>query len=93
MYQQLKLVSELESDLQDTVGWGRKLFIDFGAKKTQFISFDHLSNSGANNVKIMGQDLSENHLSRCWVSLFLLNWIRTLTLLLLLKLPLRKSGL
>ena len=34
IWQQLELVSGLESDLQDTVGWGRKWLDDFNAGKT-----------------------------------------------------------
>ena len=34
IWQQLELVSGLESDLQDTVGWGRKWIADFNAGKT-----------------------------------------------------------
>ena len=33
LWQQLELVSELESDLRDTVDWGRKLLVDFNAVK------------------------------------------------------------
>ena len=35
-WQQLEIASELESDLRDTVDWGRKWLIDFNAGKTQF---------------------------------------------------------
>ena len=35
LWQQLKLASELESDLRDTVDWGRKWLIDLNAGKTQ----------------------------------------------------------
>ena len=31
LWQQLELASELESDLQDTVNWGRKWLVDFNA--------------------------------------------------------------
>ena len=31
--QQLQLVSELESDLRDTVDWGRKWLVDFNSEK------------------------------------------------------------
>ena len=34
LWQQLKLVSELESDLKNTVNWGKKWFVDFNAGKT-----------------------------------------------------------
>ena len=36
----LELASELESDLQDTVDWGRMWLVDFNAGKTQLVSFD-----------------------------------------------------
>ena len=38
--QQLELASELDSDLQDNVDWGRKWLVDFIAGKTQLVSFD-----------------------------------------------------
>ena len=34
LWQQLELTSELESDLRDTVDWGRKWLVDFNAGKT-----------------------------------------------------------
>ena len=37
LWQQLELVSELESDLRDTVNWGRKWLVDFNAGKTDAI--------------------------------------------------------
>ena len=51
LLQQLELASELESDLQDTVDWGRKCLVDFNAGKTQLVSFDQSKNTGAINVK------------------------------------------
>ena len=33
-WQQLDLASDLESDLQDTVDWGKKRLVDFNAEKT-----------------------------------------------------------
>ena len=39
LWKQLELASELESDLQDTVDWGRKWLADFNAGKTQLVSF------------------------------------------------------
>ena len=39
LWQQLELASELESDLQDTVDWGRKCLVDFNAGKIQLVSF------------------------------------------------------
>ena len=38
LWQQLELASELESDLRDTVDWGRKWLVDFNAGKTQLVS-------------------------------------------------------
>ena len=34
LWQQLELASEVESDLQDTVDWGRKWLVEFNAGKT-----------------------------------------------------------
>ena len=39
MQEQLELASELESDLSDTVDWGRKLVVDFKAGKIQLFLF------------------------------------------------------
>ena len=40
LQQQLKLASELKSDLRDTVDWGKKWFGDFNTGKTQLVLFD-----------------------------------------------------
>ena len=45
LWQQPKLVSEFESDLRDTVDWGRKWLVDFNAGKTQLVSFDRSKNT------------------------------------------------
>ena len=58
-WQQLELASELESDLQDTVNWGRKWLVDFNAGKTQLVSFDRSKNTGAIDVKMDGSVLEE----------------------------------
>ena len=50
MWQQLELASELESDLRDTVDWGRKWLVDFNAGNTQLVSFDRSKNTGAIDV-------------------------------------------
>ena len=65
LWQQLELSSELESDLQDTVDWGKKRLIDFNPGKTQLISFDQSSNNSSINVKMDGLFLKKNHLLRC----------------------------
>ena len=52
LLQQLELASELESDLRDTVDWGKKWLVDFNAGKTRLISFDRSNNNGCIDVKM-----------------------------------------
>ena len=59
LLQQLELTSELESDLRDTVGWGRTWLTDFDAGKTQLVSFDRSKNTGAIEVKMDGSVFEE----------------------------------
>ena len=59
LWQQLELASELESDLWDTVDWGKKWLVDFNAGKTQLVSFDRSNNSGSIDVKMDGSVLEE----------------------------------
>ena len=59
LWQQLQVASELESDLRDTVDWGRKWLIDFNAGKMQMVSFDWSNNTGAIDVKMDGSVLEE----------------------------------
>ena len=59
LWQQLEVASELESDLRDTVNWGRKWLVDFNAGKTQLVSFDRTKNTGAIDVKMDGSVLEE----------------------------------
>ena len=54
MQQQSELGSEIESDLQDTVDWGRKWLVVFNAGKTQLVSFDWSNNTGAIDLKVDG---------------------------------------
>ena len=54
LWQQLELASELESDLRDTVDWGRKWLVDFNAGKTQLVLFDQSKNTGDIDVKMNG---------------------------------------
>ena len=65
MWQQLELASELESNQQNTVDWGRKWLVDFSAGKTQLVSFDWSNNTGAIDVKWMGLFMRKTHLLRC----------------------------
>ena len=66
MWQQLELASELESDLEGTVDWGKKWFVDFKAGKTHLVSFDQCNNNGSIDVKMDGSVLEENHLLKYW---------------------------
>ena len=59
MWQQLELASELESDLQGTVDWGKKWLVDFSAGKTHLVSFDQCNKNGCIDVKMDGSVLEE----------------------------------
>ena len=59
LWQQLELASDLESDLRDTVDWGRKWLVNFNAGKTQLVSFDWSNNNGVIDVKMDGSVLEE----------------------------------
>ena len=66
LWQQLELASELESDLRDTVDWGKKWCVDFNAGKTQLVLFDWSKNIGAIDVKMDGSfKMRKNRLLRC----------------------------
>ena len=59
LWQQLELASEPDSDLRDTVDWGRMWLVDINAGKTQMVSFDRSNNTGATDVKIDGSVLEQ----------------------------------
>ena len=59
LWQQLELASELESDLQDTVDWGRKWLVDFNAGKTQLVLFDQSNNNDSIDVNMDSSVLEE----------------------------------
>ena len=59
MWQQLVSASKLESVLPETVDWAKKWLIDFSAGKTQVVSFDRSSNTGAIDVKMDESFLEE----------------------------------
>ena len=42
LWEHLELAFELESDIRDTVDWGRKWLVDFSAGKTQVVFFTSL---------------------------------------------------
>ena len=62
LWQQLELASE--SNLWDTVNWGRKWLVDFNAVKTRLVLFDWSNKIGAIDVKMDGSAFKENHLLR-----------------------------
>ena len=53
------MASEPESDLRDTLGWGRKWLVNFNAGKTLLVSFDRSNNTGAIALKMDGSVLEE----------------------------------
>ena len=64
LWQQLELASELESDLRDTVDWGKKWLVDFNAGKTQLVLFDWSSNTGSIDLKMYGSIYEKKSLFR-----------------------------
>ena len=52
LWQQLELVSELESGLWDTADWGRTWLVDLDIGKTQLVLLDWCNNTGVNYVKM-----------------------------------------
>ena len=61
LWQQLEFASELESDLQDTVDWGRKWLVDSNAEKIQLDLSDQSNKTGAIDLKMDGYVLEKNH--------------------------------
>ena len=59
LWQHPELASELESDLQDSVDWGKKWLVDFNARKTHLVLFDWSNNNGSMDVKMDGFVLEE----------------------------------
>ena len=59
LWQQLELASELESDLQDTVDWGKKWLVDFNAVKAQLVLIDQSNNNASIDVKMDGSVLEK----------------------------------
>ena len=80
MWQQLELASELESDLQVTVDWGKKWLIDFNAAKTQLVSFNRCNNNGTIDVKMDGSVFEEKSSFKMLGGLSVLNWIEVVIL-------------
>ena len=59
LWQELELASELESDIRDTIEWGRRCLVDFNAEIIQLVSFDRPNNTDAIDVKMNGSVLEE----------------------------------
>ena len=53
------MASELESDLQDTVDWGKKWRVHFNAGKIRLVSFHWSNNNSSIDVKMDGSVLEE----------------------------------
>ena len=88
------MASELETDLCNTVDWGRVAclwLVDFNARKSRLISFNWSNNNGAFDVKTDGSVLEEKSSFKMPGLIFSskLDW--ALPLYLLLKLAPRKS--
>ena len=62
LWRQVELASKLESDLRDTVDWGRKWLVDFNAGKTLLVLFDRSKNAGAIDVKMDGSILEKKNI-------------------------------
>ena len=52
LFQQLELVSELESDVQDTEETGKEWHVNFIAVKTQLVSFDWTSSNDISTIDV-----------------------------------------
>ena len=59
LWQRFEFASELESDLRDTVEWGKNWLVDFNAGKIQLVSFDRSNNNGSIGVKMDGSVVDE----------------------------------
>ena len=94
MWQLFEWTSEIESNLRDTVDWGRKWFVHFNAGKIQMVSLDQSNNISAIYVKMVGSVLEEKLSFKILGYDFSskLDCIGALTLSLLLKLSPIKMG-
>ena len=59
LWQQVQVACERESDLKDTIDWGRKWLGDFSDWKTQLVLLDQSNNIGTTDVKLDGSVLEE----------------------------------
>ena len=66
LLQQTEFTFELESDLRDTSGRGKRWLVAFNAGKTELVSFDRSYNNGSIDVKMDRPVLEEKCLLRYW---------------------------
>ena len=75
LWQQLGLASELKSNLQDTLDWGRKQLVDFNLEKFNWFCLTSLIKLVLLMWKSMGLFLSKKHLLKAGVDfLSKLDW-------------------
>ena len=67
LLQQLDVASELESDVQYTVDWGKKWLVNFSAGKTHLVLFDLSNNTGSVDVKMDGYVPEEKSFKVLWL--------------------------
>ena len=70
----MELISELEFDLPDTLGWGRNWVVNFNVEKTHLVWFDQSYYTGATDVKIDRSFLEEKSSFKMLVLSFKLDW-------------------
>ena len=81
LWQQLEIASELESDLQDPVDYGKKWLVDFSVGKTQNVLFNWSNNTGAINKKMIGSVVAEKSSFKMlkWSFSSKLDWCSSIT--------------
>ena len=55
----LNWLLNLNLNYETLLDWGKKWFVDFNARKTQLVSFDHSNNNGSIDGKMYGSVLEE----------------------------------
>ena len=76
LWLEIEVASELQSDLQDTMEWGKKWLVDLNAGKIQLVSIDWSNNTSAIDVKVDGSLLDGKASFKMlgWSSSFKLDW-------------------
>ena len=67
------MASELESDPQGTVYWGKKWTVDFNAGKTQLFLLDQSNNTGAIDVKMDRSATVEKQFFFFWIGAYIIS--------------------